>query len=165
MSQYYLSLGSNIGDRERYLHSAINAIAELPKTTVLTVSSVYQTAAWGKTDQDDFLNLCLVAQSDLSPHTFLSYTQEIEKNLDRVRHEHWGPRTLDIDILMIDDRIIDEEHLKVPHPYMTERGFVLKPLAEIAQSAIHPKTKQTIKDLLHQIDTEDVIWFKSFIPK
>ncbi|MDQ0223530.1 2-amino-4-hydroxy-6-hydroxymethyldihydropteridine diphosphokinase [Streptococcus moroccensis] len=165
MSLYYLSLGSNIGDREKYLRSAIDAIAALPKTIVVSVSSFYETAAWGKTDQDDFLNLCMVAQSDLCPQTFLAGTQQIEKSLDRVRHEHWGPRTLDIDILMIDDQIIDEERLKVPHPYMTERAFVLKPLAEIAQSAIHPQTNQTIQYLLDQTDSGDVVWLKSYIHK
>ncbi|WP_303974451.1 2-amino-4-hydroxy-6-hydroxymethyldihydropteridine diphosphokinase [Streptococcus merionis] len=162
MSQFYLSLGSNVGDRENYLRSAVEAISQMPATAIKAVSSFYQTAAWGKTDQDDFLNLCVHAVSDLSPQEFLAHTQTIEKNLGRVRHEHWGPRTLDIDTLLIDDLVIDEPNLKVPHPYMTERAFVLRPLAEIASAVVHPVEGQSIAKLLSQLAEEGVVHYKAY---
>ncbi len=132
MTSVYLSLGSNIGDKKAYLLSAIERLEQLDKTIVKSVSSFYETAAWGKTDQDDFLNICCELETDLAPQELLLACQKIEKDLKRVRHEHWGPRTIDIDILLYGDETIATENLNVPHPYMTERAFVLVPLEEIA---------------------------------
>ncbi len=132
MTSVYLSLGSNIGDKKAYLLSAIERLEQLDKTVVKSVSSFYETAAWGKTDQDDFLNICCELETDLAPQELLLACQKIEKDLKRVRHEHWGPRTIDIDILLYGDETIATENLNVPHPYMTERAFVLVPLEEIA---------------------------------
>ena len=132
MTSVYLSLGSNIGDKKAYLLSAIERLEQLDKTVVKSVSSFYETAAWGKTDQDDFLNICCELETDLTPQELLLACQKIEKDLKRVRHEHWGPRTIDIDILLYGDETIATENLNVPHPYMTERAFVLVPLEEIA---------------------------------
>lgn len=132
MTKVFLSLGSNIGDKKAYLESALNKLNQLPKTQVTSVSPFYETAAWGKTDQDVFLNLCCELETGLPAQELLVNCQQIEKDLDRVRHEHWGPRTIDIDILLYGDDHINEENLKVPHPYMTERAFVLVPLHDIA---------------------------------
>ncbi|WP_105145178.1 2-amino-4-hydroxy-6-hydroxymethyldihydropteridine diphosphokinase, partial [Streptococcus suis] len=96
------------------------------------VSNIYETPAWGKTDQADFLNLACQVYTDLSAQDFLSVCQKIEQELDRVRIEKWGQRTVDLDIIFWDEEKIQEENLIVPHPYAHERAFVLKPLAEIA---------------------------------
>ena len=100
MTKVYLSLGSNMGDRQGYLQRAVEALKQLPETKVEAVSSFYETAAWGLTNQADFLNLALALETQLQAERLLSACQGIEKDLDRVRHEHWGPRTVDIDILL-----------------------------------------------------------------
>ncbi|WP_205398926.1 2-amino-4-hydroxy-6-hydroxymethyldihydropteridine diphosphokinase [Streptococcus ruminicola] len=134
MISVYLSLGSNIGDKKAYLEAALERLNQLPQTSLAAVSSFYETAAWGKTDQDDFLNICCQLKTELAAQQLLIECQQIEKDLHRVRHEHWGPRTIDIDILLYGSEHIATESLKVPHPYMTERAFVLVPLFEIAPS-------------------------------
>ncbi|SEP55958.1 2-amino-4-hydroxy-6-hydroxymethyldihydropteridine diphosphokinase [Streptococcus lutetiensis] len=134
MISVYLSLGSNIGDKKAYLEAALERLNQLPQTSLAAVSSFYETAAWGKTDQDDFLNICCQLKTELAAQQLLIECQQIEKDLHRVRHEHWGPRTIDIDILLYGSEHIATENLKVPHPYMTERAFVLVPLFEIAPS-------------------------------
>lgn len=131
MTKVYLSLGSNIGDKKAYLLAALERLEQLAQTSVTSVSSFYETAAWGKKDQDDFLNSCCELETDLTPQELLLACQNIEKELKRVRHEHWGPRTIDIDILLYGNETIATENLSVPHPYMTERAFVLVPLEEI----------------------------------
>ena len=156
MTRVYLSLGSNMGDRQGYLQKAVKALNDLPETEVKAVSSCYETAAWGLTDQADFLNLALALETKLPAETLLRSCQQIEKDLDRVRHEHWGPRTVDIDILLYGQEIWETEHLKVPHPYMSQRAFVLVPLIEIADDLVDPKTGQAYKKYLSQLDTSDV---------
>ena len=123
---------------------------------VKAVSSYYETAAWGLTDQADFLNLALALETKLPAETLLRSCQQIEKDLDRVRHEHWGPRTVDIDILLYGQEIWETEHLKVPHPYMSQRAFVLVPLVEIPDDLVDPKTGQAYKNYLSQLNTSDV---------
>lgn len=156
MTRVYLSLGSNMGDRQGYLQKAVKTLNDLPETEVKAVSSYYETAAWGLTDQADFLNLALALETQLPAESLLSACQAIEKDLDRVRHEHWGPRTVDIDILLYGQEIWETEHLKVPHPYMSQRAFVLVPLVEIADDLVDPKTGQAYKNYLSQLDTNDV---------
>ena len=156
MTRVYLSLGSNMGDRQGYLQKAVKTLNDLPETEVKAVSSYYETAAWGLTDQADFLNLALALETKLPAETLLRSCQQIEKDLDRVRHEHWGPRTVDIDILLYGQEIWETEHLKVPHPYMSQRAFVLVPLVEIADDLVDPKTGQAYKNYLSQLDTNDV---------
>lgn len=148
MSTIYLSLGSNIGDRRQQLTDAVRLLRE--QAQVKKVSSVYETAPVGGVEQDDFYNICVELESDQTPEEVLAMCQSIERQLNRVRKIHWGPRTIDLDILMIDDDIIEREDLKVPHPYMLERGFVLIPLAEIAPEAVHPKTNKLIKELVQE---------------
>ncbi len=161
MTVVYLSLGSNIGNREAYLRKAISALKTLPQTQVTQVSSFYETAAWGKTDQDDFLNLACQLETELDAQALLSHCQKIEIDLNRVRHEHWGPRTIDIDILLYGQEVIATENLKVPHPYMTERGFVLVPLQEISPQLTLPNGRAVI-DYLNQLDVADVKVAKPF---
>lgn len=156
MTKVYLSLGSNMGDRQGYLQRAVEALKQLTDTEVEAVSSYYETAAWGLTDQADFLNLALALETQLPAESLLSACQVIEKDLDRVRHEHWGPRTVDIDILLYGQEIWETEHLIVPHPFMTQRAFVLVPLLEIAKDLVEPQTGQTYENYLSQLDTNDV---------
>lgn len=130
MHTVYLSLGSNQGDSEKLLKKAVKMLQKPLQS--LVASSIYRTKAWGKTDQPDFLNLVVRGETTLSPLELLDQTQSIEKQLHRVRKERWGPRTMDIDILLYDDLRLDSERLKIPHPYMLVRDFVLIPLLEIA---------------------------------
>lgn len=132
MKKIYLGLGSNIDPRKSYLKKAVFEINRLPQTKVTKKSSIYKTKAVGYKDQDDFLNAVIKIESRLSPENLLKKLLKIEKNLGRVRTKKWGPRTIDIDILLYGDRKYKSEDLTVPHPEMTERAFVLIPLAEIA---------------------------------
>lgn len=129
MPLVYLSLGSNLGDRCFYLRQALELIdAEFQ---LMSVSSIYETAAWGKTDQGDFLNLVAVINTELDPHTVLDKLQAIEQTLGRVRNIRWGERTIDIDILFYGEIIQSDERLELPHPRLWERAFVLVPLLEV----------------------------------
>ncbi len=157
MTNVFLSLGSNMGDKKAYLEKAITSLKNLPQTTLLGVSSFYQTVAWGKTDQDDFINAVCQLETCLGPHELLKQCQAIEQRLGRERHEHWGPRTVDIDLLLYGSETIDTADLTVPHPYMTQRAFVLVPLIEIAPDLVFPNTKQTVATLLSDLVTDDVI--------
>lgn len=153
MTTVYLSLGTNMGDREAYLQAALEALSKIVDTTLEAVSAIYETPAWGNTRQADFLNLCCRLKTDLSAATLLRHCQKIELDLDRVRHEHWGPRTIDIDILLYGQEKIDTPTLTVPHPYMLERAFVLVPLADVAKEL---PFGWEIADLLENIDTAPI---------
>lgn len=147
MTDVYLGLGSNVGDRQAQLNEAIRLLDEKKGIEVVKVSSFYETAPVGYVDQPDFLNLCIAIKTDLSPQAVLENALEIEQALHRVRKERWGPRTLDIDILMYGDEVIETPDLVIPHPRMTERAFVLIPLQEIAADKIEPRTQKMIKDI------------------
>lgn len=128
----YLSLGSNLGDRAGYLQAALAHIAALPQTRLLAASTVYETAPWGQTAQPAFLNMAAEIETALTPEALLAELGRIEDALGRQRSEHWGPRTLDIDLLVYEGETRDTPELRLPHPYLTQRRFVLEPLAEIA---------------------------------
>lgn len=147
MTDVFLGLGSNVGDRENQLKEAIRLLDEQPGIKVVKVSSFYETEPVGYVNQPDFLNLCVEIQTELSPKAVLESGLAIEQQLHRVRKERWGPRTLDIDILLYGDQIIEEEDLTIPHPRMTERAFVLIPLQEIAPNKVEPRTQTKIKDI------------------
>lgn len=147
MTDVYLGLGSNVGNRQAQLNEAIRLLDAKQGIEVVKVSSFYETAPVGYVDQPDFLNLCIAIKTDLSPQAVLENALEIEQALHRVRKERWGPRTLDIDILMYGDEVIETPDLVIPHPRMTERAFVLIPLQEIAADAIEPRTQKMIKDI------------------
>ena len=129
MSIAYLSLGSNMGDRVGNLSRAV-ALLDRPEEGIFVelVSPVFETKPVGYTEQDDFLNICLKVITDLSPMELLSACQKVEQELHRERKIHWGPRTIDVDILTYDDIKMDTERLTIPHPRMEERGFVQVPL-------------------------------------
>lgn len=131
MNQSYLSLGSNMGDRFDMLRQAVSQLADHPAITVIRISSLYETDPVGFTDQDPFLNMVIQLETDLGALELLDACQEIEGNLNRKRLVRWGPRTIDLDILLYNQEELDTERLIVPHPRMYERAFVLVPLLEI----------------------------------
>ncbi|MCM1272494.1 MAG: 2-amino-4-hydroxy-6-hydroxymethyldihydropteridine diphosphokinase [Clostridium sp.] len=149
----YLGLGSNLGDRESYLDYAVDQLNKDEYIKVNKVSTYINTKPYGDVEQDDFLNGCLEIETLYSPQELLAIIGDIEQGAGRKRLIHWGPRTLDIDILLYDREIIMEENLKIPHAEMAKRQFVLEPLCEIAPFAYHPGYNRTIielLDILHQ---------------
>lgn len=156
MTLVYLSLGSNIGDRKKYLSDAISQLEALDQTELLAVSSFYQTKAWGNTNQDDFFNCVVALRTSLDPYILLDLCQQIEINLERVRYEHWGPRTIDIDILFYGQLEIRTENLCIPHPYVYERAFVLVPLLEIAKHQ-SPMLVHKIEQACLTLDTTEIV--------
>lgn len=153
MVKAYLGLGSNIGDRKQQLLKAIDLIGNIKGIKVTKQSSIYETAPVGYTDQPNFLNLCLEIETELSPQQLLKHCLNIEQQLHRVREIRWGPRTLDIDILLYSDNVIEADNLSVPHPRMQERAFVLIPLNDIASDKMIPRLNQKIHDLVFPDDT------------
>lgn len=146
MQCIYLSLGSNLGNREELLHKAVLLIGErLGK--VDEQSSYYLTQAWGKTDQPDFINQVVTLHSDKQAPVILAQVLEIERLLGRMRIEKWGERTMDIDILFYGDQIINEPNLIIPHPLLHKRRFIIEPMLEIASDFIHPVLGKTIKTI------------------
>ncbi|MGQ7366290.1 2-amino-4-hydroxy-6-hydroxymethyldihydropteridine diphosphokinase [Streptococcus suis] len=153
----YLSIGGNMGNRQAYLQAALDKLASHPACQLGLVSNIYETPAWGKTDQADFLNLACQVYTDLSAQDFLSVCQNIEQELDRVRIEKWGQRTIDLDIIFWDEEKIQEEDLIVPHPYAHKRAFVLLPLADIARDFCHPILGQKVEELVRNLgDTSNI---------
>jgi 2-amino-4-hydroxy-6-hydroxymethyldihydropteridine diphosphokinase len=145
-----IGLGSNLGDSRSILAGAIDRLRSHPQIEVIAVSSWYTTAPIGP-PQPDYLNGCTMLQTSLAPLELLNVLHSIELEFGRVRQEIWGARTLDLDLLLYDYLIIDLPSLQVPHPRMTERAFVLVPLAEIAPNAIEPKSGQSIVTLCNQL--------------
>lgn len=152
----YLILGSNLGDRNTILNRATVLINDKVGEVILR-SKIYETAPWGGVEQPAYLNQVLILKTTLSPEKTLKHVLEIEKNLGRVRVVKWGARSLDIDILFYDDMVINTNDLKIPHPFIHLRKFVLVPLVEIAPNFIHPQFKIAVKDLLKNlVDHSDV---------
>lgn len=146
-STAYLLLGTNLGNRiENLDHAVAHLNNEAGKVT--TSSAIYETAAWGKTDQPSFLNQAICLETPLTALQLLNKVLEIEKTLGRVRKEKWGERLIDIDIILFGDEIINiEDKLQIPHPQMEFRNFVMEPLSEIAGNVIHPVLKKTMEEL------------------
>lgn len=150
----YIALGSNIGDSETYLNEAVEKIGQIPTCTVEKVSSYLVTKPYGVTDQPDFLNACLKMRTLLYPEELLKELNRIEKEAGRERIIHWGPRTLDLDILLYDDIVLEEDDLCIPHVEMHKRSFVLEPLAEIAPYKRHPVYGKTVREMLEEIQAQ-----------
>jgi 2-amino-4-hydroxy-6-hydroxymethyldihydropteridine diphosphokinase len=149
----YLSLGSNLGNREGYLREAISRLRELG--VIRQVSAFYETQPVEvQTEQPWFLNCALAMETELDPSAFLGRMLAVEQSMGRVRTEPKGPRTIDIDILFFGNDVLDTPELTVPHPAMQQRRFVLQPLAEIAPAFMHPVLKRTMQELLDSLPAD-----------
>lgn len=151
----YLSLGSNVGERELHLREAITRIATAGR--IVAVSSFYETEPVEFTEQAWFLNCAVALETSQSPLAVMKTALQIEREMGRVRHKKKGPRTIDIDILLFGDMVINAPELMIPHPAMQQRRFVLEPLAEIAPEARHPLLKRTVRELLEELPAGQIV--------
>lgn len=150
-----IALGSNLGNSQKNVETALEILNHHPNIHVKSCSSWYQTAPIGP-PQPDYINGCAILDVQLKPDHLLEILLAIENQLGRIRRERWGPRTLDLDLLLFDDLIWETPALEIPHPRMRERAFVLVPLAEIAPNWVDPVTGKTIIQLLETVDCSDV---------
>lgn len=162
MNKAYLGLGTNMGDKQAYLKEACKIISDNPNINIVKISKVYKTKAWGYTNQDDFLNICIEVDTNLSPEELLEVCHEVENKLNRVRVIRWGPRTIDVDILFFNNIISTDENLILPHPRIKERAFVLIPLMDLNKElSIDNKTisyylSNLEKEELKQVEEVDI---------
>lgn len=147
----FLSLGSNMGDREAYVKNAIAFLKENDRINLIKESSLIETEPYGMVNQDKFINCAIEIKTLHTPKELLTFCKNLERMAGRVKTEHWGPRPLDIDIIFYDDEIIDLPELNVPHVDMENRKFVLEPLCEIAPYLRHPISKKTVKQMLDEV--------------
>ncbi|MGL5717600.1 MAG: 2-amino-4-hydroxy-6-hydroxymethyldihydropteridine diphosphokinase [Paraclostridium sp.] len=161
MNKAYLGLGTNMGDRLGYLNKACSILHSNQHIKITKKSPIYETKAWGYTDQNDFLNVCVEIETTLKPQDLLKECNNIEQSLNRERIIRWGPRTIDIDILFFNDIILREENLEIPHPRIQNRAFVLIPLIDINN---HLKIKdKSIGEYLQTLTAEERDEVKEFI--
>ncbi len=148
MTRAFLSLGSNLGDRRQFLAEAVGSLG----TSVVAVSPVYETDPVGGPDQGRFLNLVVQLETDLTPRQLLAVCHRLESGAQRVRTQRWGPRTLDVDIIWIDDVTVDEPDLVIPHPRWSERTFVLAPLRDLAPELVAPAVYDRAQGQVRQVE-------------
>ena len=148
MYQVFLGLGSNVGEREKFLNRAVGELKRIHDTKVVWASSVYETDPVGKTDQPKFLNAAVEIETPLAPDKLYTEVKAIEQRLGRTANERWGPREIDVDLLLYDGLVYQDERVTVPHPEMEKRKFVLVPLKEIAPDLVHPISGMTMEELV-----------------
>lgn len=159
MTVAYMALGSNLASPLEQVNAALKAIDNIPDSHIVAVSSFYRTPPLGPQDQPDYLNAAVALETALAPEILLNHTQHIELQQGRVRKtERWGPRTLDIDIMLFGDWLIQTERLTVPHYDMKNRGFMLWPLFEIAPDLIFPDDHQPLTERLQQVSPRPLLW-------
>jgi 2-amino-4-hydroxy-6-hydroxymethyldihydropteridine diphosphokinase len=150
----FLASGSNLGDRAANLAEALRRLP--PEVDVLAASPVYETPPWGYTDQPAFLNQAVKAETDLPPAELLAYLKNVERLIGRQVSFKYGPRLIDLDILFYDQSVVETPALRVPHPHLAERAFVLLPLADLAPGLIHPVLGKTVQQLLERVDSSGI---------
>jgi 2-amino-4-hydroxy-6-hydroxymethyldihydropteridine diphosphokinase len=149
----FIGLGSNLGEREAMIRLALDDLARLPSTRLVRASSLYDTEPVGEVDQPNFLNAVAQIDTELTARQLLWNLQLIERRLGRVRTQRWGPRTIDLDLLLYGNLVVEEPDLKVPHPELSHRSFVLVPLVELDPLLVHPVSGETLLSLLSRLHT------------
>jgi 2-amino-4-hydroxy-6-hydroxymethyldihydropteridine diphosphokinase len=147
-----------LGDRRLNLRTAIDALDAQPEIEVTRISPIYETEPVGYLDQPDFLNLVIELKTALDAKNLWKITSSTETELGRQRDIKWGPRTIDIDILLVDQQVIDTADLTLPHPRMADRAFVLLPLADLAGELVHPVTRQTVSEMANRVEGKDGVF-------
>ncbi|MBI5710104.1 MAG: 2-amino-4-hydroxy-6-hydroxymethyldihydropteridine diphosphokinase [Candidatus Eisenbacteria bacterium] len=149
----FVGLGSNLGEREAMIRLALDDLARLPETRLVRASSLYDTEPLGDIEQPNFLNAVAQLETGLDPRQLLWNLLLVEKRLGRVRTRRWGPRVIDLDLLLYGGEVIEEPDLRVPHPELTRRSFVLVPLVELDPLLVHPETGETLLAHLSRLNT------------
>lgn len=152
----YLGLGSNLGDREANINKALVELVRSGRVMLKRVSLIYETKAVGIEDQPDFLNAAAEIETEMGPPELLTVIREVERTTGRTKTFKWGPRVIDIDILLYGDECVREENLEIPHPEMDRRAFVLTPLSEIAPTVKHPRLGLTVRQMSARVGGEGV---------
>lgn len=151
----FLGFGTNLGDRKKNLSQALNTLNDRPDLAVLRTSSIYETEPWGLADQPRFLNMVAEIATSIPPGELLERVKKLEQDMGREDGPRFGPRLIDIDILLLEDQVVDEPDLTVPHARLHERAFVLVPLAELAPELVHPVLDVSIGTLAEKVDGLD----------
>jgi 2-amino-4-hydroxy-6-hydroxymethyldihydropteridine diphosphokinase len=161
----YLSVGSNLGDKVKNCLEAIDEVLKAEENELIDKSSLYRTEPWGNQDQDWFVNAVFKIRTSFDPEGLLKHLRNVEDGLKKKKEERWGPRNIDLDILLFNDEIIETTNLTIPHPFLHLRRFVLVPLKEVCPDLIHPQLKLSITELLRRTgDEKEVIPFSEERP-
>ncbi len=153
MNKVFLGLGSNVGDKKRNIEEAVKLLSE--KIENIKVAKIYISRAVGYENQDDFLNTVISGETELNIGELFEFIKNVEKQVGRKYRFRWGPREIDIDILFFNDLIFEDENIKIPHPRIQERDFVLKPLADLDKNFVHPVLKKSVKEMLNELSEEN----------
>ncbi|MFN3695220.1 MAG: 2-amino-4-hydroxy-6-hydroxymethyldihydropteridine diphosphokinase [Ignavibacterium sp.] len=153
----FIGIGSNVGNRIENIRKAVSSISENKEVELISASSVYESLPFGNHNQKNFFNAVIKLKTSLTHYELFDFLKKLELKLGRISREHWGPREIDLDILLFDDLILSDDVLTLPHKGMHVRDFVLLPLAEIDKSVVHPVLKISVNELLNQVKDRTII--------